>query len=58
VTVVTSAYHVRRASLQLSRCYRRMIFTVAARDTHTDVADFVHEWAGLLLAVTVHRRRC
>jgi uncharacterized SAM-binding protein YcdF (DUF218 family) len=55
VVLVTSAYHVRRASLLLGRCYPGKVFTVAAPDTRMDVGDFFHEWSGLLAALTVDR---
>jgi uncharacterized SAM-binding protein YcdF (DUF218 family) len=53
--LVTSAYHLRRASLLLGRCYHGKTFTVAAPETRMDVADFFHEWSGLLAAITVDR---
>lgn len=55
VVLVTSAYHVRRASLLLGHCYHGKVFTVAAPGTHMDVGDFLHEWSGLLAALTIHR---
>jgi uncharacterized SAM-binding protein YcdF (DUF218 family) len=55
VVLVTSAYHVRRASLLLDRCYHGKVFTVAAPGTRMDVGDFFHEWSGLLAALTIDR---
>jgi hypothetical protein len=55
--MVTSTYHVRRASLLLDRCYTGEVSTVAApRRTGPGLAaDALHEWAGLVAAVTVQR---
>jgi uncharacterized SAM-binding protein YcdF (DUF218 family) len=57
VALVTSTYHLRRASLLLDRCYGGRIATVAAprRNGPGLVADALHEWAGLAAAVTVQR---
>jgi uncharacterized SAM-binding protein YcdF (DUF218 family) len=57
VALVTSTYHVRRASLLLDRCYDGRIATVAAprRGGAGLVADVLHEWAGLAAAATVQR---
>jgi uncharacterized SAM-binding protein YcdF (DUF218 family) len=57
VVLVTSAYHVRRASLLLERCYPGQVAAVAApRPANPGlVGDVLHEWAGLAAAVTVQR---
>jgi uncharacterized SAM-binding protein YcdF (DUF218 family) len=58
VAMVTSSYHVRRASLLLGRCYRGKVFTVAARPPRTGVdlaGRALREWAGLAAALTVQR---
>jgi uncharacterized SAM-binding protein YcdF (DUF218 family) len=57
VALVTSTYHVRRASLLLDRCYDGRIAAVAAprRGGAGLVADVLHEWAGLAAAATVQR---
>jgi uncharacterized SAM-binding protein YcdF (DUF218 family) len=57
VALVTSTYHVRRASLLLERCYGGRVASVAAprRNGAGLVADVLHEWAGLAAAVTVQR---
>jgi uncharacterized SAM-binding protein YcdF (DUF218 family) len=59
LAMVTSTFHLRRASLQLGRCYDGRVFTVAT-PVHVDRADeppmlLLHEWAGLLSALTVDR---
>jgi hypothetical protein len=56
--MVTSSYHVRRASLLLGRCYRGEVFTVAARPRSAGpelAGRTLREWAGLAAAVTVQR---
>jgi uncharacterized SAM-binding protein YcdF (DUF218 family) len=57
VAMVTSTYHVRRASLLLDRCYAGEVSTVAAprRTGPGLVANALREWAGLAAAVTVQR---
>jgi uncharacterized SAM-binding protein YcdF (DUF218 family) len=58
VAMVTSSYHVRRASLLLGRCYRGKVFTVAARPPRTGVdlaGRALREWAGLAAAFTLQR---
>jgi uncharacterized SAM-binding protein YcdF (DUF218 family) len=57
LALVTSAYHVRRAGLLLDRCYGGAISTVAVpRPAGPGLAaDALHEWAGLVAAVTVQR---
>jgi uncharacterized SAM-binding protein YcdF (DUF218 family) len=58
VAMVTSSYHVRRASLLLGRCYRGKVFTVATRPPRTGVdlaGRALREWAGLAAALTVQR---
>jgi uncharacterized SAM-binding protein YcdF (DUF218 family) len=57
VVVVTSAYHLRRASQALGRCYDGAIATAAAPAGHLwDLPGHVaREWAGLVVTSTVQR---
>jgi uncharacterized SAM-binding protein YcdF (DUF218 family) len=57
VVLVTSTYHLRRASLLLRRCYPGEVQPVAARPTLSPVliTRIAHEWAGLLAAVALRR---
>jgi uncharacterized SAM-binding protein YcdF (DUF218 family) len=58
VALVTSTYHVRRASLLLERCYQGEVAAIAVpRPRGPGLAtDVLHEWAGLAAAVSVQRR--
>ncbi len=58
VVLVTSTYHVRRASLLLRRCYQGGVHVVAARPRLTPslVGAVAHEWLGLADALAGHRR--
>lgn len=57
VALVTSTYHVRRASMLLERCYQGDVAALAAprQGGLGLLADVLHEWAGLAAAVTVQR---
>jgi uncharacterized SAM-binding protein YcdF (DUF218 family) len=57
VALVTSTYHVRRASLLLTRCYQGSVQAVAARPRLTPslVGAVAHEWLGLADALAAHR---
>jgi uncharacterized SAM-binding protein YcdF (DUF218 family) len=57
VVVVTSDYHLRRASLYMGRCYGGRVFTAAAgRGGRGDLlVKALHEWGGLLAAFTLQR---
>jgi uncharacterized SAM-binding protein YcdF (DUF218 family) len=59
VVLVTSTYHLRRASLLLRRCYPGQVEPVAARPSPSPVliTRVAHEWAGLLAAL-VFRQGC
>jgi uncharacterized SAM-binding protein YcdF (DUF218 family) len=53
VVLVTSTYHVRRASWLLRRCYQGSVQTVAARPQPalSLIAAIAHEWLGLPVAL-------
>jgi uncharacterized SAM-binding protein YcdF (DUF218 family) len=59
VALVTSTTHVRRASLLLGRCYDGEVYTVATPLTndykHEMFGQVLHEWGGLVEALTVRR---
>jgi uncharacterized SAM-binding protein YcdF (DUF218 family) len=59
LALVTSTPHVRRASLLLGRCFSGSLSTVATplrNDRNYETAlQVLHEWGGLLRAVTVDR---
>jgi len=59
LAVVTSTIHVRRASMLLARCHGGDIYTVATPLTneyrHEMAPQVLHEWGGLLAALTVRR---
>jgi uncharacterized SAM-binding protein YcdF (DUF218 family) len=57
VALVTSTYHVRRASLLLRRCHQGSVYAVAARPRLTPslAAAIAHEWLGLATAMTRDR---
>ena len=58
VLIVTSTYHVTRARLLLTRCYKGKISAVKAGPGLTPgryAQRVAHEWAGLAEAVTVAR---
>jgi uncharacterized SAM-binding protein YcdF (DUF218 family) len=60
VVLVTSTYHLRRASLLMGRCYDGTILTASApprRSVARLAPPILHEWAGVLVALTV-RRSC
>ena len=59
MVLVTSSYHVRRASWLLGRCYQGSVQTVAARPqpTLSLVAAIAHEWLALPAALG-GRQRC
>jgi uncharacterized SAM-binding protein YcdF (DUF218 family) len=59
MVLVTSSYHVRRASRLLGRCYQGSVQTVAARPqpTRSLVAAIAHEWLALP-ATLAGRQRC
>lgn len=58
VVLVTSTYHVRRASLLLGRCYRGSVQAVAARPRPalSLVSAVAHEWVGLASALATGQR--
>jgi uncharacterized SAM-binding protein YcdF (DUF218 family) len=53
MVLVTSSYHVRRASWLLGRCYQGSIRTVGARPqpTLSLIVAIAHEWLGLPVAL-------
>jgi len=56
--VVTSRYHVVRARLLYDRCFDGKLMVVGARASHRPVElakRTIHEWGGLLDAVTLER---
>jgi DUF218 domain len=60
LVVITSPYHLRRASLNLSQCYRGKLFTMVAKPLHSEgpletVGNIGKEWAGYLGGLTVRR---
>ena len=57
LALVTSTYNARRAGLLLDRCFDGAVSTVAVPRPAGPglVGDALHEWAGLLAAVTVQR---
>jgi uncharacterized SAM-binding protein YcdF (DUF218 family) len=59
MVLVTSSYHVRRASWLLGRCYQGSVQTVGARPrpTLSLIAAIAHEWLGLPAALA-GRQRC
>jgi uncharacterized SAM-binding protein YcdF (DUF218 family) len=60
LVVITSPYHLRRASLNLSQCYQGKLFTMVAKPLHDEgrfelVGEIGKEWVGLLGGLTVRR---
>jgi uncharacterized SAM-binding protein YcdF (DUF218 family) len=59
VALVTSRYHIRRASLLIGRCYPGTVYPVGAATVGLRGADLaslrVHEAVGVLAATTVQR---
>jgi uncharacterized SAM-binding protein YcdF (DUF218 family) len=60
LVVITSPYHLRRASLTLSQCYRGKLFTMVAKPLHNEgrletVGSIGKERAGYLGGLTVRR---
>ena len=58
MVLVTSSYHVRRASWLLGRCYQGSVQTVAARPqpTRSLIAAIAHEWLALPAALAGRQR--
>ena len=58
MVLVTSSYHVRRASWLLGRCYQGSVQTVAAppQPTRSLIAAIAHEWLGLPAALAGGQR--
>jgi uncharacterized SAM-binding protein YcdF (DUF218 family) len=59
LVLVTSGHHLRRATLLMDQCYGGRTFTARAAENPLAVDEAVprvlHEWAGLVAAVTVQR---